>query len=482
MSRNFPCRVTPSTSVPGERRQRRVVGLEGAERRDVDADDGAVRRAGRRRSWSERLDLGQLGHGASLGGSADPVPLVRRRQATAQHPDERGTDAAWTRFWVTPPRVTGGAGRTTRFDSLAKSTESARRADTFRAWTRSGTPTPPAPASDRPSSPAATGSCAQFEVTLERVAAGRPERQHGALRAARRRQDRAAQRAARPGGPAGLGDRQDRGPPRPVGAAADRAGGARGRPRGRPPAPRPRPGRRGRRRAQVVRAAHRAQGPQGASGWSPPTDVPATKGRADSGDLELDLVELFTDVAELARDLGVGIGALRRRDAGHRRRRARRALRRRPRDQPAGRAAGRRRRRAAAPAGRARGAASRTPSGSSATSSSTGCPARWPTVRAWSRPAAEEGVDYDAGRARRALRAHRRLPVLRPGLRQGHLGRRGRSARSGAPTCEEAAPEAEARAGGRASSAPATTGPPRPSATTCAPWPSSAPTTGDGTR
>jgi hypothetical protein len=42
--------------------------------------------------------------------------------------------------------------------------------------------------------------------------------------------------------------------------------------------------------------------------WQPPTDVPASRGRADSGDLELDLVELFTDVAELGRDLGVGIG------------------------------------------------------------------------------------------------------------------------------------------------------------------------------
>ena len=42
--------------------------------------------------------------------------------------------------------------------------------------------------------------------------------------------------------------------------------------------------------------------------WQPPTDVPAIKGRADSGDLELDLIELFTDVADLARDLGVGIG------------------------------------------------------------------------------------------------------------------------------------------------------------------------------
>jgi hypothetical protein len=41
--------------------------------------------------------------------------------------------------------------------------------------------------------------------------------------------------------------------------------------------------------------------------WQPPTDVPAARGRADSGDLELDLVELFTDVAGLAGDLGVGI-------------------------------------------------------------------------------------------------------------------------------------------------------------------------------
>lgn len=37
-------------------------------------------------------------------------------------------------------------------------------------------------------------------------------------------------------------------------------------------------------------------------------DVAATRGRADSGDLELDLVELFTDVAALVGDLGVGIG------------------------------------------------------------------------------------------------------------------------------------------------------------------------------
>lgn len=41
--------------------------------------------------------------------------------------------------------------------------------------------------------------------------------------------------------------------------------------------------------------------------WTPPIDVIAAKGRADSGDLELDLLELFTDVASLAGDLSVGI-------------------------------------------------------------------------------------------------------------------------------------------------------------------------------
>lgn len=41
--------------------------------------------------------------------------------------------------------------------------------------------------------------------------------------------------------------------------------------------------------------------------WHPPTDVPAARGRADSGDLEVDLLELFSDVADLAADLGVGV-------------------------------------------------------------------------------------------------------------------------------------------------------------------------------
>jgi hypothetical protein len=41
--------------------------------------------------------------------------------------------------------------------------------------------------------------------------------------------------------------------------------------------------------------------------WQPGIDVPATAGRADSGDIEIDLVELFTDAASIATDVGTGI-------------------------------------------------------------------------------------------------------------------------------------------------------------------------------
>ncbi|MGI8532672.1 MAG: AAA family ATPase, partial [Geodermatophilaceae bacterium] len=41
--------------------------------------------------------------------------------------------------------------------------------------------------------------------------------------------------------------------------------------------------------------------------WQPGIDVPAATGRADSGDIEIDLVELLTDAAALAGDVGVGI-------------------------------------------------------------------------------------------------------------------------------------------------------------------------------
>ena len=41
--------------------------------------------------------------------------------------------------------------------------------------------------------------------------------------------------------------------------------------------------------------------------WQPGIDVPARTGRADSGDIEIDLVELFTDAAGIATDVGTGI-------------------------------------------------------------------------------------------------------------------------------------------------------------------------------
>ena len=41
--------------------------------------------------------------------------------------------------------------------------------------------------------------------------------------------------------------------------------------------------------------------------WSPGIDAPAVRGRADSGDIEIDLVELLADVGGLAGDLGKGV-------------------------------------------------------------------------------------------------------------------------------------------------------------------------------
>jgi hypothetical protein len=146
----------------------------------------------------------------------------------------------------------------------------------------------------------------QFEVTLERVAAGRPERSMvlsglrgvgktvllNALR---------GQAVRRAWGTGKIEARPDQSIRIPIAQAVH---------------------------AAVREVAHRHRGPERVDEvagvlksfalrtsvddrkgmrWTPPTDVTAAKGRADSGDLELDLVELFTDVATLAGDLGVGV-------------------------------------------------------------------------------------------------------------------------------------------------------------------------------
>lgn len=59
-------------------------------------------------------------------------------------------------------------------------------------------------------------------------------------------------------------------------------------------------------RAFVERDAGRGAKPS--DRWNPGIAVPAIKGRADSGDIEIDLVELFGDVGGLAADKGVGVG------------------------------------------------------------------------------------------------------------------------------------------------------------------------------
>jgi AAA ATPase domain len=59
-----------------------------------------------------------------------------------------------------------------------------------------------------------------------------------------------------------------------------------------------------------VLKAFAARDPQAPKGTFTPhlgIDVPAVRGRADSGDMEIDLMELFTDAASVAGDLSVGI-------------------------------------------------------------------------------------------------------------------------------------------------------------------------------
>jgi AAA ATPase domain len=53
--------------------------------------------------------------------------------------------------------------------------------------------------------------------------------------------------------------------------------------------------------------AQRENGRLPGARWQPGIDVPALSGRADSGDLEIDLVELLTDIGGVAGDAGKGV-------------------------------------------------------------------------------------------------------------------------------------------------------------------------------
>ncbi len=149
----------------------------------------------------------------------------------------------------------------------------------------------------------------QFEVVLERVARGRPERSMilTGLRGVGKTvllntfRSMAIQRLW---GTGKIEARPDQSVRRPVAAALHMAI--------RELAPRHRAPDRITEFLGVLKAFAQASPESGkkatAHRWQPGIDVPATRGRADSGDLEIDLTELFVDAASVATDLGVGVG------------------------------------------------------------------------------------------------------------------------------------------------------------------------------
>ena len=144
-----------------------------------------------------------------------------------------------------------------------------------------------------------------FEVVLERIARGRPERSI-VLTGLRGVGKTVLLNSFRSMALQRLGHREDRGPPRAVDPPPGRGHAAHGAPRARP-----------RHRAPDrieqflgVLKAFAARDPKAPKGTFTPhlgIDVPAARGRADSGDMEIDLMELFTDAASVAGDLSVGI-------------------------------------------------------------------------------------------------------------------------------------------------------------------------------
>ena len=123
----------------------------------------------------------------------------------------------------------------------------------------------------------------QFEVTLERVAAGRPDRSMvlSGLRGVGKTVLLNALRSLavkRAWGTGKIEARPDQSLRLPLAQAVHAAVREVV-----PPAPRPRPGRRGHRRAQGVRAAHRAQGPQGGAPAEPLAAADRRRGHHAAG-------------------------------------------------------------------------------------------------------------------------------------------------------------------------------------------------------
>jgi hypothetical protein len=149
----------------------------------------------------------------------------------------------------------------------------------------------------------------QFEVVLERVARGRPERSMvlTGLRGVGKTVLLNAMRSQAIGRLWGTGKieaRPDQSIRRPVAAALHMAV--------RELAPRHRDRERiddflGVLKAFALRDGAPSRTAKTGRRWEPGIDVPAVRGRADSGDIEIDLTELFVDAASVATDVGSGI-------------------------------------------------------------------------------------------------------------------------------------------------------------------------------
>ncbi|MGH3713838.1 MAG: AAA family ATPase [Micromonosporaceae bacterium] len=148
---------------------------------------------------------------------------------------------------------------------------------------------------------------AMFEVVLERVARGRPERSliltglRGVGKTVLLNTLR-SQAIGRLWGTGKIEARPEQSIRRPVAAALHMAI--------RELAPRHRAPERIDELLSVLKAFALRANPTGAKlrdRWQPGIDLPAAEGRADSGDIEIDLVELFTDAAGIATDVGTGI-------------------------------------------------------------------------------------------------------------------------------------------------------------------------------
>lgn len=143
---------------------------------------------------------------------------------------------------------------------------------------------------------------AQFAVVLERIATGRPERSLvltglrgvGKTVLLNALRSEAIGRAWATGKIEARGDAPLRRPVATAVYSAVREIGVRHRGEDRV-----------RRFLAVLKAFSLKASPDGS--WQVGIDVDAARGRADSGDLEIDLTELFLDAADIAADLGVGV-------------------------------------------------------------------------------------------------------------------------------------------------------------------------------